>query len=98
MTEQDLLERFEALYRDEPLITFSADIPEIRDLVSGVGPAAGLRIGGFSVDGRDAQRAALVVVLDNLLKGAATQALQNLNLALGYDELSGILSHSDNQP
>ena len=28
--------------------------------------------------------------LDNLLKGAATQALQNLNLALGFDELAGI--------
>ena len=98
MTERDLLERFEALYRDESLIAVGADIPEIRDLVSDAGPAAGLRIGGFSVDARDAQRAALVVVLDNLLKGAATQALQNLNLALGYDELSGILSHSHNQP
>ena len=28
--------------------------------------------------------------LDNLLKGAATQCLQNLNLALGYDEYAGI--------
>jgi N-acetyl-gamma-glutamylphosphate reductase len=28
--------------------------------------------------------------LDNLLKGAATQCMQNLNLALGYDELDGI--------
>lgn len=28
--------------------------------------------------------------LDNLLKGAATQCLQNLNLALGYEELAGI--------
>jgi N-acetyl-gamma-glutamyl-phosphate reductase/acetylglutamate kinase len=28
--------------------------------------------------------------LDNLLKGAATQCLQNLNLALGYEEYSGI--------
>jgi len=28
--------------------------------------------------------------LDNLLKGAATQCMQNLNLALGYDELAGI--------
>ncbi|MBS0226159.1 MAG: N-acetyl-gamma-glutamyl-phosphate reductase, partial [Proteobacteria bacterium] len=27
---------------------------------------------------------------DNLLKGAATQALQNLNLAFGFDELEGI--------
>ena len=32
----------------------------------------------------------LVAVLDNLLKGAATQAMQNLNLAFGLDELAGI--------
>jgi N-acetyl-gamma-glutamyl-phosphate reductase len=29
-------------------------------------------------------------VLDNLLKGAATQALQNLNLAFGRAQLEGI--------
>jgi N-acetyl-gamma-glutamylphosphate reductase len=32
----------------------------------------------------------LVATLDNLLKGAATQVLQNLNLALGWAELEGI--------
>ena len=31
-----------------------------------------------------------VAVLDNLLKGAATQAVQNLNLAFGFDELTGL--------
>ena len=33
----------------------------------------------------------LVAVLDNLLKGAASQALQNLNLALGLDETEGLI-------
>ena len=32
----------------------------------------------------------MVSTLDNLLKGAATQALQNLNLAFGLPETSGI--------
>jgi N-acetyl-gamma-glutamyl-phosphate reductase len=32
----------------------------------------------------------VVATLDNLLKGAATQAMQNLNLALGIDELTSI--------
>jgi N-acetyl-gamma-glutamyl-phosphate reductase/acetylglutamate kinase len=31
-----------------------------------------------------------VATLDNLLKGAATQAVQNLNLALGLGEYDGI--------
>ena len=30
------------------------------------------------------------VTIDNLLKGAATQAQQNMNLALGYAEFEGI--------
>ena len=33
---------------------------------------------------------ALVGVLDNLLKGAATQAVQNLNLAFGLDAMTGL--------
>ncbi|MGE8248807.1 MAG: N-acetyl-gamma-glutamyl-phosphate reductase, partial [Stenotrophomonas bentonitica] len=36
------------------------------------------------------KRVVVVATLDNLLKGAATQAMQNLNLALGLDELASI--------
>ena len=36
-------------------------------------------------------RLVLVVVLDNLLKGAAGQAVQNLNILLGLDERTGLL-------
>jgi N-acetyl-gamma-glutamyl-phosphate reductase len=36
------------------------------------------------------RRIALVSVLDNLLKGAATQAVQNLNLAFGLDAMTGL--------
>ncbi len=35
-------------------------------------------------------RVVVVATIDNLLKGAATQALQNLNLTLGYDEYCGV--------
>jgi N-acetyl-gamma-glutamyl-phosphate reductase len=46
-------------------------------------------IGGFAMSA-DGRRVVVVATLDNLLKGAATQAMQNLNLALGFDELTGI--------
>jgi N-acetyl-gamma-glutamyl-phosphate reductase len=36
------------------------------------------------------RRISIVAVLDNLLKGAATQAVQNLNLAFGLDALTGL--------
>ena len=45
---------------------------------------------GWKVDESRA-RLVLVSVLDNLLKGAASQAVQNLNLMLGLDEATGLL-------
>jgi N-acetyl-gamma-glutamyl-phosphate reductase len=36
-------------------------------------------------------RILLVSVIDNLVKGAAGQAIQNLNVMLGYDERTGLL-------
>ena len=44
---------------------------------------------GFSLS-EDGRRLVVVATEDNLLKGAATQALQNLNLAFGLPELTGI--------
>ena len=38
----------------------------------------------------DGRRLVVVATEDNLLKGAATQALQNLNLAFGFDEFEAI--------
>jgi N-acetyl-gamma-glutamyl-phosphate reductase len=36
-------------------------------------------------------RAVVISVIDNLVKGAAGQAIQNMNLMLGYDEAEGLL-------
>ena len=36
------------------------------------------------------KRVVICATIDNLLKGAATQGLQNMNLALGYGEYQGI--------
>ena len=38
----------------------------------------------------DGKRAVLVSCLDNLLKGAAGQAVQNMNLMFGFDEKEGL--------
>jgi len=83
---QDLLARYRDYYAGEPLVKVAAEIPEIRQ-VAGTPQAM---LGGFAVDGRDPRRVALVATLDNLAKGAASQALQNLNLALGLDEFTGL--------
>ena len=82
----ELLELFRSAYRDARLVEINAEIPEIREIAG----RPGLKIGGFAIDPRQPYRLTFVAVLDNLLKGAASQALQNINLALGLDEMAGI--------
>ncbi len=86
LTAQDIVKRWVASYHEEPLIEVSADIPEIRDVVG----TPRLKMGGVCMDESDPHHASFVVVLDNLLKGAASQAVQNINVALGFDELDGL--------
>ena len=57
--------------------------------VSRIAGAHHVEIGGFSLS-EDGRRLVVVATEDNLLKGAATQALQNLNLAFGLPESMGI--------
>ena len=83
------LDQVQRLYRQayagEALIEVSDDAP----WVSAIAETHGVRIGGFTLS-EDGRRLVVVSVLDNLLKGAATQALQNLNLAFGLPETQGI--------
>jgi N-acetyl-gamma-glutamyl-phosphate reductase len=44
---------------------------------------------GFQVS-TDGRRAVIVSCLDNLLKGASGQAVQNMNVMLGWDEAEGL--------
>ena len=73
-------------YEKEPLIDVQEAIPTLRD---GNG-LTGVLVGGTTVT-EDGLGLTVVAVEDNLLKGAAVQAVQNLNLALGIPETAGIL-------
>jgi N-acetyl-gamma-glutamyl-phosphate reductase len=86
VTVDGLLDVFQKAYAEEPRVRGYTDIPQVREVQG----SPDVHIGGFTVDSRNPARGSLVVVLDNLLKGAASQALQNLNLALGLDEHAGI--------
>lgn len=86
LTALEVEARFRDHYAGEPLVRVQREAPLVRD-------AAGrhhVTLGGFTV-AREAPRAVVVATLDNLLKGAATQTLQNLNLALGLPELLGLV-------
>ncbi len=77
---------FEDHYRGEPLVQVIDAVP----WVSAIAGKPGAQVGGFTMSS-DGRRLVLVCTLDNLLKGAATQALQNLNLAFGFEETMGML-------
>ena len=85
MSREAVRARFLSFYAGEPLVTIQDEAP----WVSQIAQRHGALIGGFTMS-PDGRRVVLVSVLDNLLKGAATQAMQNLNLALGFDEMKGI--------
>jgi N-acetyl-gamma-glutamyl-phosphate reductase len=87
LTPSELRARFEDRYGEEPLIEVSGEIPELKD---GAGHP-GVIVGGFETS-TDGLNAVVVAAEDNLLKGAAVQAIQNVNLALGVPEFEGLLA------
>ncbi|MBI4463739.1 MAG: N-acetyl-gamma-glutamyl-phosphate reductase [Acidobacteria bacterium] len=48
--------------------------------------------------GKDGRRLVVVSCIDNLVKGAAGQAVQNMNLLLGLDEAAGLLPNEEGGP
>ena len=90
MTLHDVRQRYLDFYAGEPLVGVQDDAP----WVSAIAGKPGALIGGFTM-GEVGRRVVVVSVLDNLLKGAATQALQNLNLAFGFPDTQGITAASE---
>ncbi len=86
MTIDEMAQRYERAYGSEPLVQLTGARPP---LVRDIADRHHVSIGGWCVSEEPA-RAVAVATIDNLLKGAATQALQNVNLACGFDELEGI--------
>lgn len=85
MASRDVRQLFQDRYDKEKLVRVSGESP----LVKQIAGKHGVEIGGFAVHS-SGKRAVINVTIDNLLKGAATQCLQNMNLALGYGEYEGI--------
>ena len=83
---EDLAAAFARAYPAAPFVRVrpAGELPELRDVVGT--PRAEI---GFAIlpGGR---RGVLVSVLDNLLKGAASQAVQNMNRVFGHPETEGL--------
>ena len=84
-TRDEVVARFRHAYADEPLLRVLDEAPWVSRIVH----RHHAEIGGFTMSA-DGKRVVIVATLDNLLKGAATQVLQNINRAIGLDETTAI--------
>ena len=85
-TSVDLQALYEASYADEPFVDVmpQGSHPETRSVKG----ANTCRLSVFRPQGGDT--VVILSVIDNLVKGAAGQAVQNMNIVFGFDESEGL--------
>jgi len=84
--EEEILEVYQKFYQNAPFIRIfePPNLPEIK-FVTGTNYCDI----GFSIDKR-VNKIKVISVIDNLLKGAAGQAVQDMNIMSGFPETEGI--------
>jgi N-acetyl-gamma-glutamyl-phosphate reductase len=75
----------QAAYADSPFVRLTGnDLPEIKHVAHTNFCDIGWKVNAGT------RQLVLVVCIDNLIKGAAGQAVQNFNVAFGFDETTGL--------
>lgn len=83
---EDPLSPWRADYANEPFIELATDPPSLRDVVR----RNVVRIAVRKVSGLRQPTLLVFAAIDNLVKGAAGQAIQNANVSLGLTETMGL--------
>lgn len=86
VTSEEITRKYKNFYEDKPFIRIYEvdELPEIKNVVG-----TNFCDIGIHYDKR-AKRCVIFSVLDNIIKGAAGQAIQNMNIMLGFDEKEGL--------
>ncbi|MEA4957962.1 N-acetyl-gamma-glutamyl-phosphate reductase [bioreactor metagenome] len=85
---EDIITLYKNQYKNEKFVKIlDDDIPNL----SSVRGSNFVHIGGFEID--ENGRLVVISAIDNLVKGASGQAIQNMNLMCGFDEEIGIDSY-----
>jgi N-acetyl-gamma-glutamyl-phosphate reductase len=86
MTNEEMTEIYDATYANAPFVRVlpAGQLPELKNVVNT--PRAEI---GFTLL-HGGRRAVIVSVIDNLLKGAASQAVQNFNRMCGFAETEAL--------
>jgi N-acetyl-gamma-glutamyl-phosphate reductase len=87
-TDGELLSVYKAFYKNSPFVRIydAGEIPESNHVTGSNFLDIGLK-----VDKRT-NRVIVAATLDNLVKGAAGQAVQNMNIMFGLDETAGLMA------
>lgn len=84
VTAEQINATYEAAYADKPLIRLVAQSPNVADV-------AGTPYCDIFWQ-QDGEQLVVVSVIDNLLKGAAAQALQAANVKFGFEQTAGLFA------
>lgn len=82
-----ILRLYRSFYKNAPFISIYDEnkLPQIRDVINTNNCAIGVALSP------DKKRAIIVTAIDNLLKGASGQAIQNMNIICGMPETMGLV-------
>jgi len=83
--KEDLTEHYKQFYRKEPFIRIidrEENVPNLKDVIGTNFCSLGVN---FNSD-----RILILSAIDNLVKGGSGQAVQNMNIMLGFDEREGL--------
>jgi N-acetyl-gamma-glutamyl-phosphate reductase len=84
-TTESITQIYRDFYQASPMVRlYSKTLPQIQYSVRTCYADIGFQLAP------DGHRAVIVSCLDNLLKGASSQAVQNLNIMQGWDEAEGL--------
>ena len=86
MKTEELLNAFQEVYGEEPFVRIypKGKLPNTKDV-------RGSNFGDIGMTVNEAgDRAVIVTAIDNLMKGASGEAVQNMNIMLGYPETMGL--------
>ncbi|EOZ98053.1 N-acetyl-gamma-glutamyl-phosphate reductase [Indibacter alkaliphilus LW1] len=84
MDSHKLVEIYQDFYRDKPFVRVRKNVPSIKDV------RGSHYCDVFPFWDKRTERIISIAVIDNLLKGAASEAVHNMNLMLGLNEQSGL--------
>ena len=73
---------YESAYKNSPFVRFSQNLPELNHVVGSNFVDIGWQ--------QDGPHVVVGIALDNLIKGASGQAIQNINLMFGLNETTGL--------